>query len=1089
MATLSLAALLLALPAANGVAQDPTSTEPTEGLRRNPPNVYALRGARVVTEPGQAIEGATVLIDGRSITAVGTDVEIPTGTEVIDCSGKTIFAGLIDAWSEVDVPRPDADAGYWNAHITPERSTRSKAATLPSNAKKLRSQGITARLIAPGGGIVKGTSCVALLGGIDPGIRLLRDDVFTHLQLTVPRRNRGSSPRYPNSPMGAVALLRQTLLDANWYRDAWQAYRSQSGVPRPEANLALQTLSEATLKGSFVADAPNERMAIRADGIAKEFSLKLLLRGSGREYQRLEEIHRAGRPILLPVDFPEPPNVATRQRAMEVSLRDLMHWHLAPENPGRLAKAGVKFCLTSDGLDDAGKFLKQVRQAVQRGLPADDALAAVTTHPAELLGIDEVAGRVRPGMLANLVVADGDLFASKSKVIETWIAGQRFEVEPVADVGVEEIVGRWDVSFQHNGTSHRWLLDLQRKNNGLTGKVSLPESDDAQPSDTDAEKTSESVPLKDLIRHRDRLTASVDAKSLSDEFAPGVYRMAWVTVTDDADALTVFATLVDPAGNVIPLQTHRVGPLPEEAGSKDDTPDDAPSENPETEDSVVEEDHEETEQEDTEQDAPEEREAGREELAIDLHYPLGAYGRTERPEQAQAVLFRTATIWTCAERGVLERSDLLVVDGKIEQVGENVSVPENAIVVDASGKHLTPGLIDCHSHMATDGGINESGQAVTAEVRIGDFIDNTDIHIYRQLAGGLTIANILHGSANPIGGQNQVIKLRWGGSMEQLRMREAPPGIKFALGENVKRRSSRYPNTRMGVEQIIRDQLLAAREYASKWRRWNEGERNGLPPRRDLQLEALAEIQRGQRWIHCHSYRQDEIVATLDVLEEFGIQIGTLQHILEGYKVADRMVRHGAMASAFSDWWAYKFEVYDAIPYNGVLMHDAGLVVSYNSDDRELARRMNTEAAKAVKYGGVAPEEALKFVTTNPAKQLRIDDRVGTLEPGKDADLVLWSGPPLSTTTRCEQTWIDGRRYFDTQADQELRRRDANLHAKLTQRVLNKGDQNEEADKNNSSSDASRGNDESQLAEEDRWVRYDVFCNALGSQVSDREDR
>ena len=572
--------------------------------------------------------------------------------------------------------------------------------------------------------------------------------------------------------------------------------------------------------------------------------------------------------------------------------------------------------------------------------------------------------------------------------------------------------------------------------------------------------------------------------------------MTWVTVPADSRPISVFGSLVDPAGHILPLRVIRVvesdadagksvtieepaeteaaAPSAAEVATNDSGPSDAAASDAGPSDAAASDAGESDAGVDTEPDAAV--------PTVAVHYPLGAYGLTESPEQPAAVLFRNATLWTCSEDGILEQGDLLVVAGKIAEVGENVSVPDGCLIIDASGKHITPGLIDCHSHMATDGGVNESGQAVTAEVRVGDFIDNTDIEIYRQLAGGLTIANILHGSANPIGGQNQVIKLRWGGSMDDLRMREAPGGIKFALGENVKRSTSRYPNTRMGVEQILRDQMLAAREYAASWRRWREGERDSLPPRRDLQLEAIAEIQRGQRWIHCHSYRQDEIVATLDVLEEFGIQIGTLQHILEGYKVADRMARHGAMASSFSDWWAYKFEVYDAIPYNGVLMYDAGLVVSYNSDDRELARRMNTEAAKAVKYGGVPPEEALKFVTTNPAKQLRIDHRVGSLEPGKDADLVVWSGRPLSTTTRCEQTWIDGRRYFDVEADKELRRRDAALHARLTQMALS-GSNSETA------TPASQSPPEAYLAEEDRWVRFDVFCNALGSQGSSREEQ
>jgi len=370
--------------------------------------------------------------------------------------------------------------------------------------------------------------------------------------------------------------------------------------------------------------------------------------------------------------------------------------------------------------------------------------------------------------------------------------------------------------------------------------------------------------------------------------------------------------------------------------------------------------------------------------------------------------------------------------------------------------------------MATDGGVNESGQAITAEVRIGDFIDARDIAIYRQLAGGVTTVNILHGSANPIGGQNQVIKLRWGSAPEMMKFAEAPAGIKFALGENVKqsnwgdRYTTRYPKSRMGVEQIIRDEFLAARQYHDRRRDW-ETSREGLPPRRDLELDAIVEVLHRDRWIHCHSYRQDEILALLRVLERFQVQIGTLQHILEGYKVADVMQRHGAMASAFSDWWAYKIEVYDAIPYNGSLMHDMGIVVSFNSDDRELARHLNHEAAKAVKYGGVSPEEALKFVTLNPAKQLRIDEFVGSLEPKKDADLVVWSGDPLSTLTRCEQTWLDGRKYFDIEEDRKQRPKWQEMKSTLVQKILDSGQ-------------AMKKEGESEPRERDLWPRFNIYC-------------
>jgi N-acetylglucosamine-6-phosphate deacetylase len=371
--------------------------------------------------------------------------------------------------------------------------------------------------------------------------------------------------------------------------------------------------------------------------------------------------------------------------------------------------------------------------------------------------------------------------------------------------------------------------------------------------------------------------------------------------------------------------------------------------------------------------------------------------------------------------------------------------------------------------MASDSGINEATQAITAEVRITDFIDASDITIYRQLAGGLTSANILHGSANPIGGQNQVIKLRWGATYDELKFQGAPQGIKFALGENVKQSNvqdsarTRYPQTRMGVEQIFRDRFNAALTYSQQWESWSK-ERKGLPPRRDLELEAIAEILKGERWVHCHSYRQDEILGLLRVLEDYHVRIGSLQHILEGYKVADAIAKHGATASSFSDWWNYKFEVLDSIPFNGAIMHQQGIVVSFNSDDAELGRHMNHEAAKAIKYGGVEPMEALKFVTLNPAKQLRIDSRVGSLEVGKDADISVWSGSPLSTLARCEQTWIDGRKYFDRNQDAEMRERDSQLHRSLVQKVLASGDSPGER--------SSLSDDPSRL-----WPHHDEYCH------------
>ena len=395
--------------------------------------------------------------------------------------------------------------------------------------------------------------------------------------------------------------------------------------------------------------------------------------------------------------------------------------------------------------------------------------------------------------------------------------------------------------------------------------------------------------------------------------------------------------------------------------------------------------------------------------------PLSGRGVLASPKQ---ILIKNATIWTCGPEGKLDHASLLISDGRVQQVGHfKAELVAGALVIDAKGRHVTPGLVDCHSHSMILGGVNEGTLPSTSMVRIGDVVNSETSNIYKQLAGGLTVANLLHGSANPIGGQNAVIKLRDGASPEQLKFKEAPGGIKFALGENVKQSNwgdeytTRFPQTRMGVRTFFANRFTAAKQYLARWADFEK--KGGVKPRRDLELEALGEIIKGERWIHCHSYRQDEILVFLRTMEEFGVTVGTLQHVLEGYKVADEIAKHGAGASAFSDWWAYKFEVYDAIPYAGTLMHRRGALVSFNSDSSDVARRMNLEAAKAVKYGGLPEEEALKFVTLNPAKQLRIDAYVGSLEKGKHADFAIWSDHPLSTRSVCEQTWIEGKKYFD----------------------------------------------------------------------------
>lgn len=1056
--------------AAMAAAAPAPVTTPVDGLRQNTPSVHALTNVRIVTSPGEVIEKGTIVVRDGVIEAVGPEIKPPADARVWDLSGKTAYAGFIDAYSELVIPAEVRvqGASHWNAQIAPQLDASEHYVADAATNEKLRSQGIAVRLVAPGSRTIKGQSVLVSLSSLQNSRAILKPMVAQHIRLTISFGSSfgSGSSGYPNSPMGAVALARQAMLDADWYARVWAAWKTNGQLSRPERNDALEALGK-TLTGNqpVIIDSSNEQFFLRADRFAREFGLSAIIRGSGREYRRLDDIKATGRAVIVPLNFSQAPNVGTLEESLDVSLEQLMHWDHAPENPARLDNAGVPIMFTTQGLLDPGAFLSSVRKAVDRGLKPDSALAALTLTPARLLGMTDRLGTIGPGKIANLVVTDGDLFARRTNVIETWVDGQRFEIERQPTVDPR---GTWDLELT---AADDRILKLKLKLTGSPRQMS-----------GELEKSGEDpgakIRLSQAAVRQSQLSFRLDGKSLGHE---GPARASGTVEADQEGKLTLVGTLVWADGASEKLTGKRTAELPPSERRGSDRGRGRPSdERPAADKPAEEKPPGEQPKTDAPEGAEEKPEAKAEAEKADadkpakpasfpVNYPLGDFGRAQPPEQPALVAFKNVTLWTCGPDGIIEGGTLVIGNGKIIAAGKDVEVPADAKVIDAAGKHISPGIIDCHSHMATDGGVNESAQAITAEVRIGDFIDANDITIYRQLAGGVTAANILHGSANPIGGQNQVIKLRWGLGPEQLKMTEAPQGIKFALGENVKQsnrseRSARYPQSRMGVEQIIGDAFAAARDYQKAWDLWNQNH-EGLPPRRDLELEALSEILAQKRWIHCHSYRQDEILALLRVCEQHNVKVGSLQHILEGYKVADAIARHGATSSSFSDWWAYKYEVIDAIPYNGAMMHKLGIVVSFNSDDAELARHLNHEAAKALKYGGVEPVEAMKFVTLNPAKQLRIDQYVGSLEAGKHADFVVWNTSPLSVMSCCEQTWVDGRKYFDREEDRALRAEQSKMRTALVRKVLESGQS------------LQRPEDE-RPEEAELWPRYDEFCRA-----------
>jgi imidazolonepropionase-like amidohydrolase len=431
-------------------------------------------------------------------------------------------------------------------------------------------------------------------------------------------------------------------------------------------------------------------------------------------------------------------------------------------------------------------------------------------------------------------------------------------------------------------------------------------------------------------------------------------------------------------------------------------------------------------------------------------FPNLAYGFDSIPE-VRTVVFKNATVWTNEKEGIIKDATVITENGKIKSISTNSNAaPTKAVVIDAKGKHLTAGIIDEHSHIAISKGVNEGGQAISAEVNISDVVTADDINVYRQLAGGVTAAQLLHGSANPIGGQSALIKLKWGHTPDEMLIPNAPKFIKCALGENVKQanwgdfNTVRFPQTRMGVEQVFYDGFARARAYKEELDAYAKNPKKAEgAPRKDLELDVLVEILESKRFITCHSYVQSEINMLMHVADSMDFKINTFTHILEGYKVADKMKAHGVGGSTFADWWAYKFEVNDAIPYNAKMMADQGVVVAINSDDAEMGRRLNQEAAKSVKYGGMSEEEAWKMVTLNPAKLLHLDDRMGSVKVGKDADIVLWSDNPLSIKAKVELTMIDGKVLYSSADASKLEERNTLERARIINKMLESNDKGE----------------------------------------------
>ncbi|MBP6588773.1 MAG: amidohydrolase family protein [Chitinophagaceae bacterium] len=991
-------------------------TFPENGTADPRHGYYAFTNAVIVKDAGTTLTNATLVIKDGKITAVGTGLAVPAGAVEVDCKGKFIYPSFIDIYSDYGTPARQQQTGGFNFNQQPQLETNVKGpfgwnqgiksdvdvyrvfSVNDANAKPLREAGFGAVLTHVKDGIARGTGAVVSLANEKENLVIIKEKASAHYSFS-----KGSSTQsYPSSKMGYIALMRQTYLDAAWYKSKPYKEGFNATLQAWNDNQGLPQIFEANDKWDN----------LRADRIGDEFGVQYIIKAGQNEYQRIKEMKATNATFILPLNYPQAMDVEDPADARFVSLEDMKHWELAPTNPAAFEKAGIPFCLTTADLRSSASFWPNLRKAIEYGLSENKVLEALTKVPATTLGVYDKVGSLEAGKIANFLITNGPIFQDRSIILYNYVQGIKYNVK-----SDDNIAGTYALTVNTPAGTEKYTLDVKST-------------------------SSLSMFAKDTLNTR----FSFDGKQVKLSYAPMQRRQRPAGAPTDSTRRPGggfpggFGGRGAAADQQLPATATRLSGISngtEWNGTGLDS-----SGNSLTWTAVFQKAAEVKQDSARKKDMP---------VVGAVTYPFLPYGWDEASQPKQeAILIRNATVWTSEKDGILTNTDVLLKNGKIAAVGKNLNEP-GAKVIDGTGKHVSPGIIDEHSHIAA-ASINEGAQSVTSEVRIADNINPDDVNIYRQLSGGVTSSHILHGSANVIGGQTQLLKLRWGANDDDMKFKGWPGQIKFALGENVKRSNfslpggnNRYPDTRMGVEQVLIDAFTRAKDYKKEWDVYNT-EKDKLvkakkpltgliAPRRDLELDALVEILEKKRFITCHSYVQSEINGAMKVAEQMGYTVNTFTHILEGYKVADKMKAHGSFVSTFSDWWAYKMEVEDAIPYNAAIMHKIGLVVAINSDDAEMARRLNQEAAKTMKYGGLSPEEALSLVTINPAKMLHVDDKVGSIKVGKDADVVVWSDNPLSIYAKSLYTIVDGTVYFDRQKDEQLQKQVDAERARLVKKL------------------------------------------------------
>ncbi len=940
------------------------TTFPVNGTTNPLHTTYAFVNAVIHVNEDITLQKACLVIKDGKIIEVSEKTSAPKNAVVYDLKGKHIYPSFIDLFSSYGMP--EVKKANWNP--APQMESRVKGAYGWNEAIKPETEAhkLFTHQTEEAVNYKKNGIGIVLTGNKDGIVRGSAALVF----LSNTKENESilkdrcaafysfnKGSSTQNYPSSLAGSI--ALLRQTFYDARWY---KQSG-DKTEYNISLEAFNQ--LQGLPAVFESNDKYNNqRAALIGKEFNINFILKTGLNDYQRIDDLKKTGLKCIVPLNFPETYDVEDPLEAENISLTDLKHWEMAPANPGILEKNGVEFAFTTDGLKDKKQFLPNIRKAIQYGLSEKAALKALCTNPALFMQVQNQVGALKKGMYACFFVSDKNIFDDDAKILQHWVNGQP---HLISEIDNPDLRGQYEIK-----TDKQSYILL------LTGDSDKPKAQ----IKIDTSKVSANFTFQNPLATLSFSYDSLKNLRLSLLYHPESKNFSGTGVWHEGNKFncTVVYTGTVELGKTTNSNTKKIP------------------------------------------------EIGK------VIYPFTAFGsETVSAAGKDIIIIRNTTIWTNEKEGVLENTDVLLSNGKITNIGKNISAPKGSsiIEIDGKGKHLTPGIIDEHSHIALTDGVNEGTQASSAEVRMGDVINPEDINIYRQLAGGVTCAQLLHGSANPIGGQSAIIKMRWGQHAEAMKFEGSDGFIKFALGENVKQsnwgdyNTVRFPQTRMGVEQVYMDYFTRAQEYyksAQEAAKINSKQPAGKGSafRQDLELDALAEILNKKRFITCHSYVQSEINMLMHVADSFKFKVNTFTHILEGYKVADKMKEHGVHASTFADWWAYKNEVMEAIPYNATLLTKMGVNTAINSDDAEMGRRLNQEAAKAVKYGNLSEEEALKLVTLNPAKMLHLDDKVGSIKVGKSADVVLWSDNPLSIYAKAEKTIIDGKIYFDREQHKKL---------------------------------------------------------------------